>query len=105
VYRINTTELIAGDYDGDGDVDGADYVVWKDDYGSEGDRADGNDDGAVNAADYTVWRNNHGKTSQMMGGSGAGNESVPEPASVALLLAAIAILASRRTFRPLRRDV
>jgi hypothetical protein len=105
VYRINTTELIAGDYDGDGDVDGADYLVWKNKYGTADNRADGNKDGTVNVADYTVWRNNLGNTAQAMGGNGAGNETVPEPASAALLLPIFALFAAGRAFRPRRGKV
>ena len=50
-----------GDYDDDGDVDSADYTVWKLAYGSTSQlAADGNGNGRVDAADYNVWRNNLG---------------------------------------------
>jgi glucose/arabinose dehydrogenase len=87
VYRIATDELIAGDYDADGDVDGADYLMWKELYGTSNPAADGNGDGDVNAADYTVWRNNLGNSVHNLGsGSGGGPTGVPEPG--ALLFAA-----------------
>lgn len=49
---------LAADYDGDLDVDLADYNIFELTYGSVGVGlpADGNGDGVVNAADYTVWR-------------------------------------------------
>jgi hypothetical protein len=47
----------AGDYDGDGVVDAADYSRWKNRYGTNDAAADGNGNGIVDAADYTVWRN------------------------------------------------
>ena len=55
---------LAGDYDGSGTVDQADYLVWKSQFGLEvttpGEGADGNQDGVVDLADFTIWRNNLG---------------------------------------------
>ncbi len=54
---------LAGDYNGDGSVDAADYVVWKGTDGSTTDlRADGNGDGRVDEADHTVWKSHMGDT-------------------------------------------
>lgn len=51
-----------GDYDGDLDVDGTDFLVWQRTLGGSaspfGSGADGNADGTINAGDLTVWRNN-----------------------------------------------
>ena len=47
---------IPGDFNGDHTVDGTDYLLWKQDYGTNRPEADGNGDGFVDAADYTVWR-------------------------------------------------
>ncbi|WP_197526428.1 hypothetical protein [Botrimarina colliarenosi] len=51
---------IAGDYDGNGVVEPADYDAWSASYGLTVDVAgtgsDGNADGVIDAADYTVWR-------------------------------------------------
>jgi hypothetical protein len=73
----------AGDFDGDGDVDAADYQVWRNAYGSatilHGSGADGNYDGVVNAADFTVWRNSFGA-----GGGGSIGSAIPEPSALAL---------------------
>ena len=57
---------IPGDYNGDGTVSGADYVIWANTFGNDGSpgkedlRADGNSDGLVSGADYVVWANNFG---------------------------------------------
>jgi uncharacterized protein YjbI with pentapeptide repeats len=63
---------IPGDYNNNGVVDAADYVVWR--------KTDGT------PAGYNVWRTHFGQTP----GSGASTESsnaaVPEPATLALLL-------------------
>jgi len=59
---------LPGDYNGDGTVSGADYVVWADTFGNDGSagkedlRADGNGDGAVSGADYVIWADNFGAT-------------------------------------------
>ena len=75
---------LAGDYDGDGIVDAADYVVWRNNLGQFGSSlpADGNGDGIVDLADYGIWKTNFGR------GAGSGNiviASVPEPNSNTLL--------------------
>ena len=54
-YEVGSVPL-AGDYDGDGDVDTDDYAVWAAAFGGSNPAADGNGDGVVGADDYTVWR-------------------------------------------------
>ncbi len=85
-----------GDFDGNGLVDAADYVVWRETMGQIGAglRADGNGNGSVDVDDLTVWRAHFGQTT----GSGAGLDlgAVPEPATLVLLLAGVVALAPRR---------
>jgi len=77
-----------GDYNGNGVVDAADYVVWRKTLGSTINlAADGNGDGTVNQGDYGVWRNNFGNSS----GSSAAT-SVPEPSAIILLTGVLALL-------------
>lgn len=86
VYRLVTDELIAGDYNADGNVDDTDYEVWKADFGSSTNlAADGNKNNVVDAADYTVWRDNFGNSVHDLGGGG-GAASVPEPTAAMLTL-------------------
>jgi hypothetical protein len=52
-----------GDFDNNGVVEEADYLVWRTNFGSSvtpGTLADGNGDGAIDAADYVIWRKNVG---------------------------------------------
>jgi hypothetical protein len=77
------TVFIAGDYNGDGIVNSADYDYWRSTYGSVNSlAADGNNDGVVDMADYVVWR-------EHVGSLGAGS-SVPEPGCLLLVITTFA---------------
>jgi hypothetical protein len=90
---------LAGDYNEDGTVDAADYVVWRNSLGQSGAglQADGNGSGSIDADDYTVWRARLGQASS----TGAALAIVPEPPA-ALLLAAIGavVWTSKRLRQP-----
>jgi hypothetical protein len=65
---------LLGDYNGDGIVNAADYVEWRNGLGT-----------AFNQTDYDVWRAHFGQTT----GSGFGvrqNATTPEPATMMLLV-------------------
>ncbi len=88
---------LTGDFNGNGIVDAADYVVWRNSQGQTGIglAADSNFDEQVNFVDYLMWRLHFG---QAVPGSGAGageQAAVPEPGSLALVvLAIVALLAA-----------
>jgi hypothetical protein len=87
---------IAGDYNRNGDVDAADYVVWRDTLGQMGTglAADGDGSGEIDASDYSVWKMHFGET--ITSGS-ASIRVVPEPVTlVLLLLAAVGWCVQRR---------
>jgi serpin B len=71
---------LQGDYNGDGVVDAADYVVWR--------KEDGTQTG------YDTWRAHFGETAAA--NSSLSSASAPEPASLVLLLAGIGITCGRR---------
>ncbi len=92
------TVPLAGDYNDDGVVDAADYLVWRNSVGSSGSGlpADGNGDNQITGADYVIWKENFGESSQAAGGLVLAT-AVPEPTSLALVgLAAISGLALAR---------
>ena len=82
MYEITPDAVaVTGDYNANGTVDAADYVLWR-----KGDiAADGNGDTVVDQADYDVWRANFGSPAAGAG-SDLSNAAVPEPSSVAMLL-------------------
>jgi hypothetical protein len=75
-----------GDFDGDGDVDGADFLTWQRGLGLTGQpdatTGDSDDDGDVDAADLALWQSHFGGAPAV-----AAIGAVPEPASLALLAA------------------
>lgn len=72
---------VLGDYNGNGTVDAADYVLWRN--GGPLDN-EGASVGVVDAADYTFWRSRFGSTSGS--GSGLGAAAVPEPSTLVLCI-------------------
>jgi serralysin len=86
--------LLPGDYNADGNVDSADYVVWRKSLAETGLglAADVNQDSIVDGADYGAWRRNFGLIA-----AGGNSPGVPEPA--ALQLAAILLLTLARPVR------
>ena len=84
---LTAAVTVPGDYNADGAVDGADYVVWRKRLGST-EPLPNDDTPGVDASDYQRWRANFGQS------TGAGQltgtyASVPEPATIFILLAGV----------------
>jgi dienelactone hydrolase len=75
------TAALRGDYNYDGNVDAADYVVWR--------KSDGS------SAGYETWRANFGKTAGN-GSAASANATVPELATMVMLIVAAAGVSMRR---------
>ncbi|HEX3599240.1 MAG TPA: PEP-CTERM sorting domain-containing protein [Lacipirellulaceae bacterium] len=89
---------VPGDYNGNGVVDAADYVLWRNGGPLQN---EGASTGTVDAADYDFWRAHFGNTSGS--GSSLTGGSVPEPGSLVLLLVggiAAAGTARRKSKKP-----
>jgi hypothetical protein len=87
---------IAGDFNGDGAVDAADFVVWRKYEGTNNVWADGDGNGSVGPEDLALWRANYGLGTATA--SGGAPISIPEPATIWLLFAAL-LARSIRFFR------
>jgi len=81
-----TAPGVTGDFNNNGKVDAADYVIWRENSGTN--NALANDGGLgtpIGAAHYNLWRQNFGNPP----GAGAGGmfaSEIPEPGSASLLL-------------------
>jgi hypothetical protein len=83
------TIRVMPDYNRNGAVDTADYVVWRKTVGSVTDlRADGNGDGVVDVHDYNLWKIFFGNVSAVAASTEA-IAAVPEPNAVLLIAAAM----------------
>ena len=79
-----------GDFDGDDDVDGRDFLAWQ-----RGDSPNGTPGGPVSAADLAEWQGAYN-------GGALSAVTVPEPASGILLMASLALVAVRGAARKRR---
>lgn len=103
---------VQGDYNQDGQVDAADYTVWRDAMVSGEALPNEGAAGQVTAEDYTVWRNHYGEMAPVTQSLRRGvvsyvessnasldsGVSTPEPSSLALAIGfTLSIAAARRT--------
>lgn len=96
--------LLPGDYNEDGIVSLADYVVWRNHLGTTGvslfGGADGNGDGQITALDYEVWRSHFGESlDNAPDQSNTSSTSVPESSAIVQLLSALLFAAACPRFR------
>jgi hypothetical protein len=82
------------DFNGNGTVDGADFLAWQRGFGVNSGatlaQGDANGDGAVNAADLTIWKSQFGVPAEIAAAA------VPEPHSIVLASAAFGLIAAAR---------
>ncbi len=90
---------VAGDFNVDGRVDGADYVVWRNSGSLAGGalytQGDADFDGDVDGVDLAAWRSEFGFVRQPLSpgsASGAVVAAVPEPISLSLVLLTSTVL-------------
>lgn len=96
-YDITASTGVDADFNGDGAVDGADFLAWQQNFGSAGatnEQGDADGNATVDAADLAVWQSNFGG-----GAALAAIGAVPEPAAAtlgAIMLTSVAAMRKRR---------
>ena len=89
---------VAGDYNDDGIVDAADYVIWRKNEGTTNVLPHDPTGGTIGTAQYDQWHSNFG-TSATGSGASLGAAAVPEPATWVLVLFTIPLLSGRKLGR------
>jgi pectin methylesterase-like acyl-CoA thioesterase len=83
----------SADFDGDGDVDGRDFIVWQRGFGlgdqTDNSLGDANFDGDINELDLIVWQEQFGESTPEV-------TAVPEPGALVIVGAMIALSAFHR---------
>jgi hypothetical protein len=96
--ELNVPSPARGDYDGDGEVTAADYLIWSDTLGAtENHSADGNGNRMIDIADLGIWQARFGNS--LLAVSAASDHTVCEPATMLPLLLAAACAIIRRPAR------
>jgi hypothetical protein len=94
VALSTTAATVAGDYDFDGDADGADFLVWQRTFGSTTILdADGSGNGVIDVADLDKWKTAFAANPSMSAGNLV---AIPEARTLAYAYAAIALLWTSR---------
>jgi hypothetical protein len=89
---------VPGDYNNDGSVDAADYVVWRKNVGGPANSLPNNADGGpIRAAHFDTWRANFGMAES--GSAARSHGTVPEPTSYLILIVATSTVIFTRNRR------
>jgi hypothetical protein len=91
VLTQDTGETNPADFNDDGVVDGEDLQEWRTGYGPTSAAGDADGDGDSDGADFLIWQQEIGSSP-----AGVAVAAVPEPMSLALMLAGAVVLAGCR---------
>jgi hypothetical protein len=93
VFDVTRTTALSGDFNTDGTVDAADYIVWRNGLGT-----------TYTQADYNIWRANFGRTAAGAAAvadaiGNAYSSNIPEPITAAIASLALLSLCTARQLR------
>jgi hypothetical protein len=99
-----TSPAVTGDYNRNGIMDAADFVVWRKTLGKTGSglAADGNGSNSIDVGDYGVWRTRFGSTTTAAQSSAS---NVPEPNGAYLFLTGAIFVATIRVGSRVGRSI
>ena len=91
---LDAPDVLEGDFNDDGQVDAADYTVWRDNLGGDESTINnaGNGMNGVDAADYDLWESSYGNSLA----SAASATAVPEPSTLLILSIGLLAFSNRR---------
>jgi hypothetical protein len=93
-YDVEPASVVDADFDGDGDVDGADFITWQQNVGlgsgATNEQGDADANGAVDGLDLAAWQANFGP------GAAPPVAAIPEPATAVLAATAAIIAVGKR---------
>jgi hypothetical protein len=101
-YLVSTVMGLTGDYNDDGVVNAADYVVWRNNEGTTNTLANDPIGGTIGEDQYNQWRDNFGNTPGV--GAVIPRSAVPEPTAAPMCLSVLSALALLRGGRRPRRQ-
>jgi hypothetical protein len=90
-FAQNGPPGIAGDYNQNGSVDAADYIIWRKNVGTTNALPNDNIGGTIGNAHYNQWRNQFGQVAGSRSFTLAG-ATIPEPASLLMLVVGLAAM-------------
>ncbi|MCC7085698.1 MAG: hypothetical protein IT427_11910 [Pirellulales bacterium] len=100
---VSVPTLVDGDFDGNGTVDGADFVAWQTNFPKSGGavltQGDANGDGNVDGADFVIWQTNF-----PFAPSSAASH-VPEPTAILAALIGVGVLTFAARLRGRTRSI
>ena len=90
-YEFVASSGLIGDYNNDGEINAADYTMWRDAMAGGGSLTNDPTPATVDESDFTYWRSHFGES--LGSGAGASSAAVPEPTTIWMMSLAAGLFA------------